>query len=206
MDYFDLLAQPDSSRTCPTRRYLPSVIAPISQVISTESPNTSQSAVQRSLDIYFDSFYPMFPILNQTRIRSQVANYVDAFHTNVSVSPSGTAQISTPYMLLESILALVESRETTAGEPNIPRLTRISNQSMTVETLNNLSVDTVMVALHLFVAYQSLGERLAAWYHLQQAMTLLLMLGPVDWTIISQNEEHLRLYWILCVPSKINAH
>jgi len=154
-----------------------------------QSSNTTL-AVNQSLDVYFRSFYPMFPILNQNRVRSAVSTYM---------SRSGDRNLSNMNAtdkMLDSILALIECRDHGANRDLTPHFTQITGQRIDLSELDTPSVDSVMCRLHLFVCYQSLGQRLAAWHYLQEAMTLMLMLGQPEWAQ-DVREEHLRLYWVL---------
>jgi hypothetical protein len=153
-------------------------------------PTRGASVIDQSLDIYFQSFYPMFPILNQARVRSAVPGYL----ARRSQPDSGTPE--TIDRMLDSILALIECRDHGADRGSAPHFARVTTHNVDATELDTLSIDSVMCRLHIFVCYQSLGQRLAAWYHLQEAMTLMLMLGQPDWTP-DVGEEHLRLYWVL---------
>ena len=153
-------------------------------------PSNTQLAVNQSLDIYFRSFYPMFPILNQDRVRSAVSSYLAR-----SVD-SSLSNLNATHKMLDSILALIECRDHGANRDLTPHFTQITGQRLDLSELDTPSVDSVMCRLHIFVCYQSLGQRLAAWYHLQEAMTLMLMLGQPEWAE-TVREEHLRLYWVL---------
>ena len=147
-------------------------------------------AVNQSLDIYFRSFYPMFPILNQDRVRSAVPNYLSR------ASDPSLSNVKPTNKMLDSILALIECRDHGTNRELTPHFTQITGQKLELSELDTPSVDSVMCRLHIFVCYQSLGQRLAAWYHLQEAMTLMLMLGQPGWAE-DVREEHLRLYWVL---------
>jgi hypothetical protein len=147
-------------------------------------------ALDQSLDIYFQSFYPMFPILNQTRVRSSVPSYLTRL-----ANPDSRPKNATDKML-DSILAMIECRDHGLNPLLTPHHTQMISQPFDPAELCTPSVDVVMSRLHIFVSYQSLGQRLAAWYHLQEAMTLMLMLGQPD-AMTDRGEEHLRLYWVL---------
>lgn len=153
-------------------------------------PSKEMLAINQSLDIYFRSFYPMFPILNEERIRSAVPTYLEG---SIRPGSSGTQETSN---MLDSILALIECRDHGADPELAPHFAMVTTKRLSVAELDAPSVDSVMCRLHIFVCYQSLGQRLAAWYHLQEAMTLMLMLGQPDCTA-DVGEEHLRLYWVL---------
>lgn len=149
----------------------------------------------------------MFPILSESRVRAQVPAYItscmeagmQSYGANSGGGGGSAATRADPdpaNKLIDSILAIIESRDQPAGKAMAPRLARMSAQAMNIVELSNPCVDLTMVNLHIFVALQSLGERLAAWFYMQQAMTQVLMLGAPDWESTS-GDEHLRLYWIL---------
>jgi hypothetical protein len=150
----------------------------------------TSNTILASLDIYFRSFYPMFPILNQDRVRSAVPNYLSRSADTSLSNRSATDK------MLDSILALIECRDHGTNRELTPHLSQVTIQRMEMSELDIPSVDSVMCRLHIFVCYQSLGQRLAAWYYLQEAMTLMLMLGQPEWAT-DVREEHLRLYWVL---------
>lgn len=155
--------------------------------------------IEHALEVYFDRFHPMFPVLKEHRIREGLQ--IERKHRLASFAA-----------LIDSILILVESKElleaaaaasdtrsrTSSMEGNLPRpmgprLTAMAHRSANVDALD---VDTVMVAFHLFVAFEMHGEKLLAWYRLQEALTLLHMLGPAT-AVSPETEEHMRLLWIL---------
>jgi hypothetical protein len=156
---------------------------------SSQSSNTIL-VINQSLDIYFRSFYPMFPILNQDRVRSAVSGYLSR---SPDLDPSSRPATD---KMLDSILALIECRDHGTNRELTPHLAQVTSQKLELSELDTPSIDLVMCRLHVFVCYQSLGQRLAAWYHLQEAMTLMLMLGQPEWAS-ELGEEHLRLYWVL---------
>jgi hypothetical protein len=152
--------------------------------------STTILAINQSLDIYFRSFYPMFPVLDQNRVRSAVPDYLSRS------ADSSSSNINATDKMLGSILALIECRDHGSNPELTPHFNQMTGQRLELSEFDALSVDSVMCRLHIFVCYQSLGQRLAAWYHLQEAMTLMLMLGQPEW-VADVGEEHLRLYWVL---------
>jgi hypothetical protein len=137
----------------------------------------------------------MFPVLDRKRI--EMAFSRGEHHTTPSLDA-----------LRESILALLEARDTLLSQPTADRDSvpspsgqrlRSLSESMAWQAGMQLNIDTVMVAFHLFVVYEMLGATLASWVRLQEALTLAQTFLPGDWKgeMDAERSEELRLYYLL---------
>lgn len=139
----------------------------------------------------------MCPVLEKRRIENGIHN--DQQSTSTSF-----------VFLLESIQALNETRsrllkhvESLQQHEARSQLLALAGRVAACRPVNSLGVDDIMVSFHLFVAWEMLRERLEAWMHLQEAITMLQLLSQNDWDgidVTSMNDqdfERFRLYCIL---------
>jgi hypothetical protein len=139
----------------------------------------------------------MFPVLDEDRVRAAVARYQNQAS---AASPATVRSNSSSEWLVESILALLESRDhSKSGRLTGPRLAAITQKAVPMNLIAQPDVDTIMGCLHLFVAYTIANDKMTAWFYLQQGLTLLLMVTSDDWEALSRNPELFRLYLIMLV-------
>ena len=151
------------------------------------------------VNAYFEQCYPMFPVLDEHRIRAAMSKYQDQRMTS---SPTTARSNTSSEWLVESILALLETRDQVKSNQRAGhRLAAISQKAMPMDLIAHPDVDTIMGCLHLFVAYTMTNDKMTAWFYVQQGLTLLLMITSDDWLALSQDPELFRLYLILSVLS-----
>lgn len=151
------------------------------------------SSYEDALKLYADRFYPMFPVLKEKRLRADLQD-------GKLIQSSSFATLMESIMVLQESAHAIESAATPdAGEATVrpigPKLAALAARSPCLDAIN---VDTIMVSFHLFVAFEMHGHKAASWFRLQEALTLAHMLGPPK-TFGTETEEHIRLYWIMCV-------
>ncbi len=118
-----------------------------------------QPEYESALKLYADRFYPMFPVLKDRRLRADLQD------GRLIHSPTFATLIES-IMVLQEATEMIESAArpdgTPAGEastqPVAPKLAALTSQS---PRFDNVGVDTVMVALHLFVALEMHGDKAA---------------------------------------------
>ena len=154
------------------------------------------TSVNQCLDVYFELFRPWCPVLSRARLKEVFASALQGS------DPTATD-------LAQSIAVLVETRPiTTNASPALPtigpRLRALLERSTKPIRPEDVTINKAMTTLHLFLAWEVLGERLSSWMQFHQVVTLAELLGITDWrnkpvpTAQSfKEEDSLRLFYTL---------
>lgn len=162
--------------------------------------------VDGAIDVFFKSLHPMCPILDENVFRSCYGN------------PTHKTQPSFLKLLL-CIVALVETSErlqrhyaASEGEgeqrrmhPGQQLLAASAHVQVPVSS-EDIDLTSVQTSMLLFISWDMLGERDAAWIRLQEAIILSQILGLESresyLSDLANAESRLRVFWMLIIAER----
>lgn len=129
----------------------------------------SDSQLSESINVYFERFSPMFPIIQRERLST-------ALRQGQHRLPNTSFRF-----LILSMLALVETSgrlEDLSRQDELPPDNNAGPLLLAVRRVKHdgLDLDHITAVINIFVAEDMLSDRKAAWYRLQEAITLAQLL------------------------------
>ena len=188
----------ENSDYSPTRVAAPSVRPP--NPVNDGIPPLEHGITTQAIALYFQCYHPMCPILNQETV-------TEAFARNEhETSPSFRLTV----MCIAAIVETSERLQRRAANDTEAKsvapgtyLTAATKLAVLPSSAGAMSVNRAAVSLLLFLAWDMLGEREAAWLRLQEAITLvqLLRLDSLQTYLndLAIAEAAIRLYWMLVI-------